>query len=156
TFERQSNPSMRDLFLMLAADACVRARRPDEAERLRNRLLELNPQHMLQGYPTFRDALRAPVVQQYLDERRQMYPLARAQQLLDSQYGGGAPAPVSAPIAPLPPDSFAEMTMPPVPRAPIPPPPVAPVPPVPRVPTSPTHVEGTVSGDFEGLKPGED
>jgi len=146
-FERQINANMRDMFLMLAAEACARLGRADEAERLRTRLLRLNPQHMLQGYLSFRDAMRAPVVQQYLDERRKMYPLDRAQQLLDSVRD--IPPSISSAPPLLPSDGFSEMTMPPTPRVP-------PIPPLPvhRIPLPPVQapgIEATLQPDAEAV-----
>ena len=49
-YERQRQPQMRDRFLVLAADAAQTAGRADEAERLRLRLLKVNPHHMLKPY----------------------------------------------------------------------------------------------------------
>ena len=45
--ERQGQSQMRDRFLVLAADAALRAGRDEEAERLRRQLLQRIPHHML-------------------------------------------------------------------------------------------------------------
>src|SRR5262249_16939846 len=50
TFDRQQNQALRDQFLLLAADAALTAGRQDEAERLRQRLLWLNPHHSVRAY----------------------------------------------------------------------------------------------------------
>ncbi len=132
-YERQQNAGMRDLFLMLAADVCFQAGREPEAEQIRKRLLDGNPQHMLRGYPSFRAAVNAPDVQLYLRQQRQTYPTERAEVLLDGLYRqlnqdslGPGIGLSSSPI---------DVTMPPGgprpgarPAVPVPPPPVSPPP----------------------------
>src|SRR5262245_847245 len=82
---------MRDTFLMLAADTALRANRPDEAERLRQRLLRSNPDHMLKAFVNFEEAAREPDLQAFLDELRMRYPAEIAQEMLESMVspGGG-------------------------------------------------------------------
>jgi hypothetical protein len=81
-YERHGQPQMRDRFLMLAADAALTAARTLEAERLRQRLLHLNPQHLLRPYQSMAQALQAPDVQIYLRDLRTNYPLETARDLL--------------------------------------------------------------------------
>ncbi len=83
-YERRSEPPMRDRFLVLAADAALRAGRIDEAERLRFRLLKVNPHHMLKPYTSFNQALQAPDVQTYIRDLRLNYPPEVALVLLNS------------------------------------------------------------------------
>ncbi len=49
-YERQGQAAMRDRFLILAAEAAFSAGKPEEAERLRQRLLQGNPHHMLKPF----------------------------------------------------------------------------------------------------------
>ena len=81
-YERQRQPQMRDRFLVLAADAALTAGRPDEAERLRLRLLKVNPHHMLKPYGSFAQALKAPDVLTYVKDLRVNYPADVAEDLL--------------------------------------------------------------------------
>src|SRR5688572_1432363 len=55
-YDRLGQVSMRDRFLMLAADAALAAGQPDEAERLRQRLLATSRHHMLRPYASFAEA----------------------------------------------------------------------------------------------------
>src|SRR5206468_146098 len=82
SFEVQHNPSMRDLFLMLAADAALRAGHSAEAELLRQRLLRLNPHHLLKPYASFAEAAGHPDIQSYIEELRQKYPVEVAEDML--------------------------------------------------------------------------
>ena len=59
-YERQKQPAMRDRFLVLAADAAWKAGQHEEAEQLRQRLLQANPHHLLKPYSSFAQALQAP------------------------------------------------------------------------------------------------
>src|SRR4051812_36187718 len=77
-YERQSQPQLRDRFLLLAADAALSSGMPDEAERLRQRLLQVTPHHMLKPFASFAQALRSPDVQGYVSDMREKYPLAQA------------------------------------------------------------------------------
>ena len=84
SFEQQHNPSMRDLFLMLAADAALRAGHAVEAELLRQRLAALNPHHLLKPYASFSEAANHPDIQSYVEELRQKYPVEAAEDMLES------------------------------------------------------------------------
>lgn len=80
--QEQGQPQQRDRFLVLAADAALAAGQREEAERLRHRLLQLNPHHLLKPYASFAEALRAGDVQSYLTALRQSHPWEAAERLL--------------------------------------------------------------------------
>jgi hypothetical protein len=84
-YERQGQAKLRDWFLVLAADAALAAGRADEAERLRGRLLHVNPHHLLRPFDSFADALKSPDVQGYVVDLRRTYPPQAAEQLLQEQ-----------------------------------------------------------------------
>src|SRR5947209_17928379 len=83
-YDRQGQPQLRDRFLALAADAALADGQADEAERLRQRLLEHSPHHLLKPFSSFAEARRSPDVQGYLKELRQDYPVDKARGMLDS------------------------------------------------------------------------
>ncbi len=72
--ERQNNAGRRDVYLVLAADAAWSLGQPEQAERLRRRLLRANPHHLLRPYTSFAEALEAPDVQMFLDDLRRQHP----------------------------------------------------------------------------------
>jgi hypothetical protein len=87
-YEQLGQVSMRDRFLMLAADAAYLSGQFAEAERLRQRLLQQNRHHMLRPYHSYSEAAAAPDVQTYLHDLRANYPPKVAAQLLESLQGG--------------------------------------------------------------------
>src|SRR5947199_2356845 len=98
-YDARGEAQVRDRFLVLAADAASAAGRGDEAERLRNRLLELNPHHMLRPYSSWSQALQSPDVKTYIEGLRRTYPPGTAENLLDSVRGSaeadeGGPQPL--------------------------------------------------------------
>jgi hypothetical protein len=95
-YERQGQAKLRDWFLVLAADAAQTASRPDEAERFRARLLQINPHHLLKPFASMADALKSHDVHGYVAELRRAYPPQAAEQLLESQKGAPAPPRVAA------------------------------------------------------------
>ena len=105
-YERQKQPAMRDRFLVLAADAAWKAGQHDEAERLRQRLLQANPHHLLKPFSSFAQALEAPDVQTYVRDLRANYPPELADGLLRNVRPAAPPAkdkpppavPVTAPL----------------------------------------------------------
>jgi hypothetical protein len=84
-YDRQGQAKQRDWFLVLAADSALFAGRPDEAERLRGRLLHANPHHLLRPFDSFADALKSPDIQGYVADLRRIYPPDAAAQLLQEQ-----------------------------------------------------------------------
>jgi hypothetical protein len=82
--DRQGQPQVRDRFLVLAADAALSAGRAEEAERLRQRLLQHNPHHLLKPYASFAEAMAAPDVQSYVSALRRSHPFDAAEQLLQT------------------------------------------------------------------------
>ena len=82
SYERQGQDQMRDRFLVLAADAALSAGRTEIAERLRSRLLQLNPQHLLKEFGSFAEAMQTQDVQNYVTALRRNHPFERAEHLL--------------------------------------------------------------------------
>lgn len=89
--------SMRDRFLMLAADSALAAGQAEDAEGLRQRILSGSRHHMLRPYRSFSEAARAPDVQTYLTDLKANYPPEQARNLLDTLRSGEEP--VAAPAA---------------------------------------------------------
>jgi hypothetical protein len=88
-YEARGEESLRDRYLVLAADAAWTAGQYDEAERLRQRLLARNRNHLLKPYASFAQALRSPDVKLFISELRRSCPPEAARQLLDSLRGEG-------------------------------------------------------------------
>src|SRR6516225_8871275 len=88
-YDRTGQPKQRDYFLVLAADEALAQGRPEDAERLRHRLLQNNPHHLLKPYASFQEALKAPDVQAYVADLRRTYPPDAAATLLATQRQGG-------------------------------------------------------------------
>src|SRR5438067_12890922 len=86
-YERQQDARQRDLFLVLAADAALSSGHAADAERLRNRLLELSPHSLLRPYSSFADALRSSDIQEYIADLRRLFPPAQAAKLLHGGNG---------------------------------------------------------------------
>jgi hypothetical protein len=101
TYDRLGQVSMRDRFMILAADAALEAGQQPEAERLRQRLLQASRYHMLRPYNSFAEAIQSPDVQTYLRDLRANYPLDVARQLLATLLPPGTvwTATCSAPVA---------------------------------------------------------
>jgi hypothetical protein len=96
-YDRQGQTQLRDRFLALAADAALADGQADEAERLRQRLLQQSPHHLLKPYNSFAEARRSPDVQGYLKELRQDYPVDRARGMLDALRAAQEPPKPKAP-----------------------------------------------------------
>lgn len=133
--EQHGPPHVRDRFLILAADAALGAGREEEANRLRHRLLQVNPHHMLRPFSSFAEALQSPDVRNYVHDLRKSYPPDVAMEMHEEIRDKNGQAP-DRPLAPVPP------TMPVVD---IDPPPPA------REPKSPDPV--VVYWDTPGKKP---
>jgi hypothetical protein len=88
-FGRQKDVRLRDIFLVLAADAAYALGQPDHAERLRLRLLKESPHSLLKPYSSFGEARKAPDIQLFLDDLRSKYPPLEAEKLLDKKPGFG-------------------------------------------------------------------
>jgi hypothetical protein len=103
-FVKQNEPRFRDHCLVLAADAALSAGRPADAERVRQRLLQYNPHHLVRPFATMAEAMQAPDVQEYVADLRRQWPPEFVQKL----YLGSADepsafeSPVSAPGVPDP------------------------------------------------------
>src|SRR5712692_10457345 len=91
-YERRGQAQMRDRFLVLACDAALSGGQADEAERLRMKLLQANPHHMLKPYASFDQARAAPDVDTYVRNLRLNYSQEVAEDLLRTLRAGGEPA----------------------------------------------------------------
>src|SRR4051794_753995 len=100
-YEARGEDALRDRFLVLAADAAFSAGQAEEAERLRQRLLLRNRNHLLKPYHSFPQALRSGDVKLSLQELRKSHPPEAARELLERLRG------------PTPPAAGAESTSPP-------------------------------------------
>jgi hypothetical protein len=100
-YERSGDTAMRDRFLVLACDALLAASRPHEAERVRGKLLAVNPHHMLKPFASMAQAMHSGDVRNYVEGLRRHYPPETARPLLETLRGAVAtPAkPISPPIA---------------------------------------------------------
>lgn len=90
-YERQGQAAMRDRFLILAAEAAFSAGKPEEAERLRQRLLQGNPHHMLKPFSSFAQALQSTNIQIYIHDLQVNYPAETVEGLLQNLKSGVAP-----------------------------------------------------------------
>jgi hypothetical protein len=102
-FVTENEPRHRDHCLVLAADAALSAGQPGDAERLRQRLLQVNPHHLLRPFASMAEAVQAADVQEYVADLRRQWPADFAQRLYTS---GSTPAsavqPSHAPQVPAP------------------------------------------------------
>jgi hypothetical protein len=97
-YEQRNQAQMRDRFLVLAADSALSSGKSDMAERLRNRLLQQNPHHLLKPYASFAEAMKAPDVQSYVADLRRSYSPEAAEHLLESLHSqAGEAGPTAAP-----------------------------------------------------------
>src|SRR5262249_18119565 len=98
-YERQGDASMRDRFLVLAADAYLAAGRPSDAEQARAHLVRVNPQHLLHTQPSMVQALQSSDVRNYVDGLKRHYPPEQAVKLLrelqNRAPGAGAAIPMT-------------------------------------------------------------
>jgi hypothetical protein len=81
-YDRQAQPQMRDRFLVLAAHAAFVSGQPAEADKLRSRLLQSNPHHLLKPYRSFAEAMKSVDVQNYIGALSRSHPPERVQTLL--------------------------------------------------------------------------
>src|SRR5438067_1975422 len=87
-FAKQNEPRFRDHCLVLGADAALSSGRPQDADRLRQRLLQFNPHHLLRPFSSMVEAMQAPDVQEYVADLRRQWPPEFVQKLY---LGGGEP-----------------------------------------------------------------
>src|SRR5262249_46286182 len=74
-YARYGESRQRDNCLVLAADAALSAGSPEEAERLRRRLLLTNPHHLLRPYSSMVEAMQTQDVRDFVaDLRKQISP----------------------------------------------------------------------------------
>jgi hypothetical protein len=73
-FARENHFRNRDHCFVLAADAALAAGRPEEAERLRQRLLQANPFHMLRPYGSMAEAMQLKDLRDYVEDLRRQWP----------------------------------------------------------------------------------
>jgi len=92
-YEKLGQQSMRDRFYLLAADAAFQADQVVEGERLRLKILQHNPGHLLRPFSSFREARESPDVQLYLADLRNNYPIGLCTQMLDSMKNGTSAPP---------------------------------------------------------------
>ncbi len=92
-FAKQNEPRFRDHCLVLAADAALSADRSTDADRLRQRLLQFNPHHLLRPFASMVEAMQAPDVQEYVADLRRQWPPEFVQKLY---LGGDQAAPVES------------------------------------------------------------
>jgi hypothetical protein len=83
-YDQRGEAQSRDRFLVLAADAAMTAGDREEAERLRQRLLSLNPHHLLKPFTSFEDALKSRDVSDYINALRRRHPADQVATLVES------------------------------------------------------------------------
>src|SRR5713101_2068359 len=81
-YHLQAQAPLRDRYLVLSADAAGAAGQWDEAERLRQSLLQLNPHHLLKPYTSFAEAMDSTDIRNYLTALRRSHPYEKAEHLL--------------------------------------------------------------------------
>src|SRR5262245_55902959 len=81
--ERRGEPRLRDVFLALAAESFASHALPDQAERVRQKLLTHSPYHLLKPYSNFTESLRSSDVLDYLADLRQQFPPETATRMLE-------------------------------------------------------------------------
>lgn len=95
-YEQIGEAQVRDRFLVLAAESALSAGRPEEAETIRGRLLQLNPHHLLKPYASLTQAMESADVKSYVDGLRRTYPRENAEQMLESIRAGAPPGSTGA------------------------------------------------------------
>jgi hypothetical protein len=112
-YAERGQPQFRDRFLVLAAAAALAEGDSDAAERYRQRLLNVNPHHLLKPYSSFAQAMQMDDVQIYVRDLQQNYPPEISDGLLRSMQQPREPEarqiPVTAPLLNL--DSGPDLLM---------------------------------------------
>lgn len=83
-YDQRGEAQSRDRFLVLAADAAMTAGDHTEAEHLRQRLLSLNPHHLLKPFKSFEEALKSRDVTDYINALRRRHPADQVTNLVES------------------------------------------------------------------------
>ncbi len=104
-YQQQGQSQLRDRFLLLAALAALESGNASEADRLRQRLLQHNPHHLIKPFSSFAEAMRSPDVQTYVRDLKQSYPPETAQQMLAGLRQAGQDAASQTPYRMLPPQT---------------------------------------------------
>jgi hypothetical protein len=94
-YDQRGEAQSRDRFLVLAADAAMTAGDATEAEQLRQRLLSLNPHHLLKPFRSFEEALKSRDVTDYINALRRRHPTDQVAGLVQSTTRA-APQPAAA------------------------------------------------------------
>jgi len=92
-YDQQGQAAMRDRFLILAAEAALTSGDAEGAERLRQRLLQSNPHHMLKPFSSFAQALQSTNIQIYIRDLQVNYPPETAEALLHDLRSGASSTP---------------------------------------------------------------
>lgn len=111
-YAQQGQAQLRDRFLVLAADVLHAAGRTEEAERMRGRLLQVNPHHLLKPFASLDEAMKTTDVKNYVTGLRRTYPPEKAVELLESLHDGGGEKPAEPPPA-APPGTIRPERVPP-------------------------------------------
>ncbi len=83
-YDQRGEAQSRDRFLVLAADAAMAAGQRQEAEALRQRLLTLNPHHLLKPFSSLEDALKSRDVADYINALKRRHPPEQVAKLLET------------------------------------------------------------------------
>jgi hypothetical protein len=89
-FARQGESGKRDECLVLAADAALSIGEPEDAERLRKRLLLTNPHHLLRPYTTMAEAMLSVDVCDYVADLRKQWSPETVAKLLNRPPGASS------------------------------------------------------------------
>ena len=102
-YDHRGEAQSRDRFLVLAADAAMLAGDKAEAEHLRQRLLTVNPHHLLKPFKSFEEALKSRDVTDYISALRRRHPADQVANLVETTVRSKAGrAALSEPTAQLP------------------------------------------------------
>lgn len=88
-YAEEGQAQLRDRFLVLAADALYSAGRVEDAERVRTRLLQVNPHHLIKPFASYDQAMSSTDVKDYVVGLRRTYPPEKAAGLLEQIRAGG-------------------------------------------------------------------
>lgn len=100
-YAQRNDPGMREVFLVLAADAALRKGDVTQAEEFRRVMLSECPDHLLKPWRNFAEAAQTPDVEQYLAELRERYPPEVAEEMIEALLPGVCIRPRESPGIPL-------------------------------------------------------